>query len=111
MVSALPAEVARIAAHLGIPLDADACGKIADEHSVEKQKRRIERSVEDGALKQGYAGARYDPESMLHTDHLQGGRVGGWRERLTEREAALLEGAAGGRGRGEGARAQGPAPP
>jgi len=94
MVSDLPAEVARIAAHLGIPLDADACLKIADEHSVEKQKRRIERSVEDGALKQGYAGARYDPQSMLHTDHLQGGRVGGWRERLTEREAALLEGAA-----------------
>lgn len=94
MVADLPGEVGRIATHLGIAVDADACRRIADEHSVESQKRRIERSVEQGALKQGYAGARYDPESMLHTDHLQGGRVGGWQGRLTEREAALLEGAA-----------------
>jgi hypothetical protein len=95
MIADLPGEVGRIAGHLGLALDADACRRIAAEFSMEKQKERIERFSQAGAVVEGYAGARYDPESMLHTDHIQGGRVGGWRGRLSQREVSLLESAAG----------------
>jgi hypothetical protein len=95
MVQDLPGEVRRIASHLGLAVDAEACRRIADEYSMEKQKERIERFSKGGALVDGYAGARYDPESMLHTDHIQGGRVGGWQGKLSDREVALLESAAG----------------
>lgn len=95
MVADVPSEVGRIASHLGLSLDAEACRRIASEYSMERQKERIERFSQGGELVQGYAGARYDPESMLHTDHIQGGRVGGWQGRLSLREVALLESAAG----------------
>jgi hypothetical protein len=95
MIGDLPAEVQRIAAHLGIALDPQACQQLAREFSVDKQQQRIAGFGAE-ALKDGYAGARYDPESMLHTDHLQGGVVGGWRGRLRKGELALIENAAAG---------------
>jgi hypothetical protein len=95
MIGDLPAEVQRIAAHLGVALDAQACRQLAEEHTMEKQRERIAGFGAE-ALKDGYAGARYDPRSMLHTDHIQGGLVGGWRGRLRKGEVALVENAAGG---------------
>lgn len=93
MIADLPGEVGRIAAHLGIDLDGPGCQRIAEEHSMEKQKQRIAGFGSD-ALRDGYAGARYDPRSMLHTDHIQGGVVGGWRGHLTTGEVAQIENAA-----------------
>lgn len=95
MIGDPAAEVQRIAAHLGIALDAQTRLRIAGEYSMEKQRQRIA-GFAAGTLKDGYAGARYDPESMLHADHIQGGVVGGWRGRLTTGELALIETAAAG---------------
>jgi hypothetical protein len=91
MIGDLAGEVARIAAHLQIALDAQDCRRIADEHSMPKQLERIAGFGGEKALRDGYAGARYDPESMLHTDHIQGGVVGGWRGVLRPGERALIE--------------------
>lgn len=96
MIGDLAAEVERIATHLGIVLDGPACQRIADEYSLEKQRQRIASFGAETPLKDGYAGARYDPESMLHTDHIQGGVVGGWQGRLTTGELAQIENATAG---------------
>ena len=40
MIGDLPAEVQRIAAHLGIEVDAQACRRLAEEHTMEKQRQR-----------------------------------------------------------------------
>jgi hypothetical protein len=83
-------EVRRIAEHLALPLDEERCRRIAQEYSVESQRKRIAGFDQD-SLRDGVAGARYDPSSMLHVNHLQGGIVGDWKSRLKRREVALIE--------------------
>ncbi len=95
VIADLPGEVARIAAFLGIDLAPGQPEAVATEFRPEKQRQRIEAARREGLLKEGYAGARFDPHSNLHTDHFSGGRAGAWRWELSPVEIALTEHAAG----------------
>jgi hypothetical protein len=76
MMADLPGETLRIARHLGLALERE-------------EAARIRAAGEAGRLREGYAGALFDDESMLHSNHLAGGYVGGWRSGLTAQAARL----------------------
>jgi len=92
MIAGLPAEVRRIAAHLGITLSAEAYQQIAAEHSLERQKERIEASIKNGNLREGVVkGMFYNPTTNLHTNHIHDGAVGGWKEVLSAEQVERIE--------------------
>jgi len=88
----LPAEVERIAFHLGIKPEADELRRIAAEYAMEKQKQRIQQARQRGGLKQGVAdGSQYDPYSNLHSNHIQSGAIDEWKNHLSLHQVALIE--------------------
>jgi hypothetical protein len=91
MMADLPGETLRIARHLGLALEREEAARVAAEFAPERQAARIRAAGEAGRLREGYAGALFDDESMLHSNHLAGGYVGGWRSGLTAAQAARLE--------------------
>jgi hypothetical protein len=92
MISDLPGEVERIAAHLEIPVDRQNCEQIAAEYTIERQRERIEEAKRTGNLQQESArGPRFDPYTNLHTDHIQSGEIGGWKGILSAQQVALIE--------------------
>ncbi len=91
MLVDLPGEVARIAAHLGLRVDAAKCRQIAEEHDLERQKERIEEAKKSGRLKHGYANAYFDPDTNLHTNHIHSGEVGGWKRVLSDDQVSKIE--------------------
>ncbi|QDU70191.1 sulfotransferase domain-containing protein [Mucisphaera calidilacus] len=84
MINDLPGEVARLAAFFGITLDQAACQQIADRYSFDKQKDRIDanRSQPD---------QKFDPQSLLHGNHLTAVPGSSWSETLTPDQAARIE--------------------
>lgn len=96
MIANLPAEVERLAEHLGIAVSADTCRQIADEHSLDQQRARIDESVRTGELREGVVkGMFYNPVTNLHTNHIHEGAVGAWAEVLTASQIERLEAEAG----------------
>lgn len=93
-VQDLPAEVARIAAFLNIPLSAADCAEVAAQYSLERQRETIAKSVEANHLSR-HANSQFDPYSLLHTNHIHSGEVGAWRSELTPHQIAFVEGLAG----------------
>lgn len=91
MVADLPGEVARIAAHLGIPCDRPRCERIASEYTLQRQRERIEEAKRLGRLRRGLADVLYDPYTNLHTDHIHAGEIGGWAKTLSVGQVALIE--------------------
>lgn len=91
MMAGMQTEVARIARHLGIAIDAETCARIAAEHSVEKQKERIEQARRSGNLRKGVADSLFDPQTNLHVNHIQSGAPGGWRQILTRDQISRIE--------------------
>ena len=92
LITDLPAEVQRIAVHLGISLDRKEYQRIASSHTIERQQERIEESVRTSNLQQGDPnGPLFDPHTLLHTDHINSGEIGAWKGVLTPRQAALVE--------------------
>jgi len=92
MVADLPGEVERIAAHLGVAIPAEKCAAIAAEHTIERQKSRIEEAKKSGELREGAVqGILFDPTTNLHTNHIHDGAVGGWKEILTREQIERLE--------------------
>ncbi len=87
--------VAALADHLGIELAPGEASRIAEEYSLEANRRRTEEvasrlrsqgiDLEDPANRQ-----RWDETTLLHWNHLRSGRVGDWRERATPHERAVL---------------------
>jgi hypothetical protein len=94
IVQDLSAEVARIAAFLDIPLSAADCAEVAAQYNVERQRETIAKSVESNQLTH-YTNSQFDPHSLLHTNHIHSGEVGGWRSALTPDQIAFVEGLAG----------------
>lgn len=89
------AEVERIAAFLRIDVPPSDVARIADEHSLDRQKHRIER-YDFG--REGVAEGRtnlLDPDTLLHHNHLRSGRSGQWAEALTAEQVAEIERIAG----------------
>ena len=96
MIANLPAEVERLAAHLGIAVSADTCRQIAEEHSIDQQRARIEESTRTGDLREGIVkGMFYNPVTNLHTNHIHEGAVGAWTQILDASQVARLESEAG----------------
>jgi hypothetical protein len=96
MIANLPAEVERLAAHLGIAVGADTCRQIAEEHSIDRQRARIEESARTGDLREGILkGMFYNPVTNLHTNHIHEGAVGAWAHVLSPAQVQRLEAEAG----------------
>lgn len=87
----LPAEVERIASHLDIQLEAEKYQKIASNYGIERQLKRIETAKEKGELQPGRRGAFFDPRTNLHTNHIQSGAMGEWRQVLSTKQVKLIE--------------------
>lgn len=90
----LPAEVARIAAFLDIPLSAAECTEVAAQYTVERQRETITKSIESNQLIQ-YVNSQFDPHSLLHTNHIHSGDVAAWRSELTSDQITFVESLAG----------------
>jgi hypothetical protein len=96
MIANLPAEVERLAAHLGIAVSADTCRQLAEEHSIDQQRARIQESTRTGDLREGIIkGMFYNPVTNLHTNHIHEGAVGAWTQILDAAQVERLEAEAG----------------
>jgi hypothetical protein len=82
LIADVPAEVERIAAHLGLPLEAGQAESVAAAYTPDQQRQRM------AAAKTG----SFDPHSLLHHNHLSesAGQPGGWRSTLTPSQAAFI---------------------
>lgn len=90
-------EVERIAAHLGIPVDAQGCQAIAQLYSPELQQQRIQqfqeqlsrtvRSPNDHRSWVDY----HDKQSLLHINHLNSGKTGRWQDELSPAEVEKID--------------------
>ncbi|MEG4577156.1 sulfotransferase domain-containing protein [Microcoleus sp. N3A4] len=93
----LPTEVERIAEHLDIPLTSKQCKEIAFEYTIEKQLKRIEEFkkcfcnqvpyIEEGKSIVNY----HDSRSLLHINHIDSGKIGRWKEDLSQNQVARIE--------------------
>lgn len=77
------AGINEIARHLGIELAAGEASRLADEYSLQANRARTEalsrRLVQAGCdLADPANSLQYDPESLLHWNHLREGTAGGW---------------------------------
>lgn len=96
IIADLPAEVQRIAAHLGMALSAEAAQRIAADHSLERQRERIAAAVKNGDLRAGVVqGIYYNPTTNLHANHIHEGAIGGWKKVLSREQVERLEAKAG----------------
>lgn len=96
MVADVPAEVERLAAHLGIAVTPGTCRQIAQEHSIDHQRTRIEEATRTGDLREGIVkGMFYNPVTNLHTNHIHEGAVGAWAQILDAAQVERLEAEAG----------------
>ena len=84
--------VAELAAHLGIAIRYDEAAEVAAEYSFEANRRRIDalgRALR-GRVEDPQCLQVYDPRTLLHWNHLRGGRVGDWRTLATPRQVAAM---------------------
>lgn len=89
MINDLPGEVRRIAQTIGVTVHETDVADIADGLRLENQKAFIGgRDWSDGRA--------WDGRTLLHRNHIADGLVGKWRERLSERQIAIIEQHAGG---------------
>jgi hypothetical protein len=89
------AGVLEIARFLGIALTIDEAEEIAEAHSPEANRRRVEvvrREAEAMGIDPDDPSqtVRHDAKTLFHGNHLRLSRGGGWREALSTEEQALL---------------------
>jgi hypothetical protein len=89
-----------LAGHLGVVLAAGEAEALAAEYSLAANRRRAaalaDRLRGEGVRLEDPANAlRCDEHTQLHWNHIRDGRPGGWRDRATPRERALLAGVCG----------------
>jgi hypothetical protein len=77
--------IAAIASFLGVVLRPGEAASVAEEHSLEANRRRTEGlaaqlSSQGHDLSQPGNQLLYDPHTLLHWNHLRQGTVGGWRD-------------------------------
>ena len=86
--------VQEIATHLGIDLLDGEAEQIAAAHSPEANRKRTsdiaQRLVAQGVPLSSKDQDSYDPLSLLHWNHLRQGQVGGWRDRATPEQMAVM---------------------
>jgi hypothetical protein len=89
------AGVAELARHLGIGLAVDEAKAIAREYSFQANRERIRRldarlRAAGINLERSASAPYYDPETLLHLNHMRQGRVGSWRTEATFRQRVIL---------------------
>jgi hypothetical protein len=90
IVENVAGEAQRIANLLGVELTADEAAELAAKYSLDRQRERIA-SFTDEARGGVDADQRFDPQSLLHRNHVRSGQSQGWRQELTPDEVALIE--------------------
>ena len=84
-------EVERIAAFLGVAVSESEVSRIAEEHSLARQKRRIERfDFGTSGVAEGQRNL-LDPDTLLHHNHVRSGESGQWTGELTPAQVAEVE--------------------
>lgn len=92
----LRSEVERIARFLDIDAGEAELDRIAEEHSLARQKRRLERfDFGKAGVAEGQTNL-VDPSTLLHHNHLRSGESGQWADELEAAEVAEIERVAGG---------------
>lgn len=92
--------IAELAAHLEISLDANEAEQIAEEYSLEANRRRT-RAMASRLAASGLDLSdpsnlqRADETTLLHWNHVRSGRSGEWRDRATPAERRVLARVAG----------------
>ncbi|MBU0909465.1 MAG: FkbM family methyltransferase, partial [Proteobacteria bacterium] len=90
----------RIAEFIGSPITAEQIHHISEELSLDSARRRIARMQQDiaaGKKKKNaasitkYGELQYDPETLLHHNHIASGAIGRYRQRLTKQQVAEVE--------------------
>jgi hypothetical protein len=84
-------EVARLAAHLGLPADAARDTEVAERFSLRRQRERIAATASDPDAQVGSGGNVRDRETLLHLNHIQSGGSGAHHRVMSTRERAALE--------------------
>ncbi len=94
VVADLPRLVQRIGAHLGILLGPADCARVAGDHTIPSQKKRIQRFMQNRSLRRVEAIGNdllFDPESLLHHNHINTGACRAWTRLLAPAESARVE--------------------
>jgi FkbM family methyltransferase len=81
--------VARIARHLGLALSDEECLEISGEYALDAQRDRV-KELRKKLEEEGESGG-FDPDSLLHHNHLRSGQPGQWRNELSEAQVAEIE--------------------
>lgn len=90
MIEDMQAEVRRIASYLGVDLDDEAVDSISGEYTLEKQKERIlEFDYREKGV--GEERNRYNPDNLLHFNHIKSGEKEQWRKELTRLQTGYIE--------------------
>jgi hypothetical protein len=87
-----PAQIAAVAAWLGIPISKRQQGRLAKELSQASVRARILAWQESGGPKEGPEENPWEPETHWHENHVGDGQIGKWAEILTPgQEAEVLQ--------------------
>ncbi len=90
IINDIAAEVRKISGFLGIDLQESEVEDMAAKFSIEKQMKRIN-DLDDTQRVSSPGKEGYDPQSLLHSDHIQGGRVNAWSKELSSTQIAIIE--------------------
>jgi len=93
MIQDLSGQVKRIAAHLGLEIDNNEAEGVAKLFSISEQQQRIANYQAKMQLRGETIS--YDSKSLLHYNHINSGKVGQWREVLTDKELVEINSRAG----------------
>ena len=88
--SDIPAEVRNIAAHLNVDLSDKEINELAGNLGLDKQQERIEKFNMEGVKMTG-AKDVFDPNTLLHSNHINTGTTQEWKARLKPAQAARIE--------------------
>ena len=83
-------EAENINRFLGIPLPLHDINRLAEKFSVAQQRVQIQKIREQNDSPILAREIVFDPVELLHHNHIYQGKVGGWREILSDSEKAIL---------------------
>ena len=94
LVGNLAPEIQKISEHLGISISEGKSREIAQDLTPENQKKRMsafQRKLEEGLLSSTSENKGFDPESLLHVDHILNGSSGYFAEYLSSTQLTRIE--------------------
>ena len=95
MIEDLQREAIRIGDYLGLHLTEQFVEQLAQKYSMEKQKQRIANFDYQNYGIETKVGVYYDPESLLHDNHIYSGKSEQWKSELSSLQVAFIEAKAG----------------